>query len=79
MKLYDWFCWFFAGLPNMGEHISDYLARQKERLGMLWWIFPLITIAATVVFLAFAIWLTIHIATYELKAKLRGKRNVPKS
>jgi len=56
-----WFCGF-----QEGEHISDMLARQKERLGWVWWLFPALTIAG---FLGFTGWLFWHIATFKLRNK----------
>jgi hypothetical protein len=54
-----WFCGFAEG-----EHISDMLARQKQRLGLIWWFFPILTIIG---FLGFTGWLFWHIATFKLK------------
>lgn len=53
-----WFCGF-----REGEHVSDMLARQKKRIGWVWW---LISISTIVGFLGFSIWLLWHIATFVL-------------
>lgn len=52
-----WFCGF-----KQGEHISDMLARQRQRFGWCWWLFPIITIGG---FIGFTGWLVWHIATYK--------------
>ena len=59
-KLYHKFLWF-TGFRK-GEHISDMLARQKQRLGWVWWLLPIVTIGG---FLGFTGWLFWHIATYR--------------
>jgi len=61
-KVYHALLWF-AGFQK-GEHISDMLARQKKRLGVWWWFFPISTI---VLFLAFTIWVFYHIITFKSK------------
>jgi hypothetical protein len=55
-----WFCGF-----EKGEHISDMLARQKQRLGFWWWLLPILTIA---VMLGLSIWLVWHIATFKSRS-----------
>lgn len=52
-----WFCGF-----EEGEHLSNMLARQRQRLGLWWWLLPIGTIA---VMLGLSIWLTVHIAQYK--------------
>jgi len=61
-KVYHKFLWF-TGFRE-GETVSALLARQKLRLGVFWWAFPIITVVG---FLAFTVWLIIHIATFKLK------------
>ena len=61
-KVYHAILWFLGFPPN--EHFSDMLARQKQRLGIGWWAFPVLTITSMV-------WLVYHIATFRLK---RGQK-----
>ncbi len=57
-KVYHFFLWF-TGFQKE-EHISDMLARQKARLGIGWWSFPVLTFLIL-------FWLFWHIATFKLK------------
>lgn len=67
--IYDWFCYYICGLPD-GMHISDYLAEQKERLGWVWWFFPITTLLFSLIMLGFQVWLAIHIVTFKIKGRI---------
>lgn len=64
-KVYHKFLWFTGFLE--GEHVSDMLARQKERLGVGWWCLPILTVLFIIGLLGFVFWLIWHIATFKLK------------
>ena len=51
-KLYHWLLNLMGFLP--GEHITDMLRRQKERLGWVWW-------AGLVTGTGFTTWLILHV------------------
>ena len=55
-KLYHAFLWFWGFLP--GEHITDMLRRQKQRLGIRWW-FMVGGSCATGA--GFILWLILHV------------------
>lgn len=65
--IYDWFCWYVAGLPQPGEHITDYLVRQKERMGGWFYIMPILTILFTFVLLGLEVWLLVHVIISKVK------------
>lgn len=62
-NLYGKLLWFLGF--REGEYISDHLARQKERLGAWWWLFPIITILITIGLLGLEIWMVIHIIFWK--------------
>jgi len=69
MSLYEKILWFLGF--QKGEYISTMLARQKQRLGWVWWFMPIITILLTLCLVGVEIWVMIHIATFEIKRKIR--------
>jgi len=52
INFYHFILWVVGFIE--GDTISDMLRRQKERLGIVWWIFPIGTIGG-------GIWLLLHI------------------
>ena len=63
--LYKKLLWFMGFKTD--ETISAMLTRQKERLGVWWWIFPITTMVGTLALFCFQIWLTIHINNFKLE------------
>lgn len=79
-KLYNWFLWIigFREDESDDDTISDMLWRQKQRMGVWWWLMSIGTIVFTVAILGFQIWLLLH--TIYLKAKgLLLKLSSPRS
>lgn len=66
---YERFC-YYLGLDGP---ISDILWRQKQRLGWLWWLGALLTIAFTLALLGFQIWLLFHVIFYRSAKRLFKK------
>jgi len=71
MSIYEKILWFLGF--QEGEYISTMLARQKQRLGWVWWFMPIITILFTICLVSIEIWTVIHIATFEIKQKIMGR------
>lgn len=57
---------WFLGFPE-GQTISELLARQKQRLGKWWWLFPIGTIIVCLGLFITSIWLTFHVATFKIE------------
>jgi len=62
-KIYQWFLWYSGFQEDEwdGDTISNMLARQKERMGWVWWVLSVGTLFVLSIFLAFGVWLTVHI------------------
>lgn len=72
-KFYDWLLWItgFQEDEEDDDTFSDMLVRQKQRMGWVWWFFPITTIVFTFCMLILEFWLMFHI----IWLKLRGRRD----
>ncbi|MBA7592020.1 hypothetical protein ES708_34192 [subsurface metagenome] len=84
-KLYNWFLWIsgFREDEDDDDTISAMLWRQKQRMGVWWWLMSTGSIVFTALILGFQVWLFFHTIYLKAKAKIKrgfaplkkGKRN----